>query len=199
MTAQNVVGKGQQYPRRTRQVKLARAGERLTVFLGSCVSIVLWHPAMRIAAMSHILLPYQPLTSSGSNQALFASGAWQMMQSQLADEGVATVDCVCHVIGAAQFVDNGMESGMGGVILREVLSLISAKGMVVSPVRMWAAAVIACSASKAASGRLAIKQHATPACGEIAYGAFTRALCTTHLLTASCTAQASVAWAMTKS
>ena len=36
---------------------VADADYQLRTMLGSCVSITLWHPASRIGAMSHFLLP----------------------------------------------------------------------------------------------------------------------------------------------
>jgi chemotaxis protein CheD len=40
-------------------------GTRIHTILGTCVSIVLWHPAKRMGGMCHFLLPTRPANSGG--------------------------------------------------------------------------------------------------------------------------------------
>lgn len=39
---------------------------RIRTLLGSCVSMTVWHPALRVGGMCHYMLPYRPLSEAGA-------------------------------------------------------------------------------------------------------------------------------------
>lgn len=76
---------------------------RILTLLGSCVSITLWHPARRIGAMSHFLVPgRQPLEGAAAPPALdarYGDEALALMLQGLKGHGVAAQDCEAKVFG----------------------------------------------------------------------------------------------------
>lgn len=68
--------------------------------LGSCVSITLWHPQLRIGAMSHFLLSH---SSTRHNSRLldprYGEGALRVMLRDLEQLRVPPTECVAKVFG----------------------------------------------------------------------------------------------------
>ena len=77
------------------------ASHCIRTVLGSCVSITLWHPARRVGAMSHFLLPHRGLAQrSGPLDARYGEEALQLMLQRLRGEhGVAPRECEAKVFG----------------------------------------------------------------------------------------------------
>lgn len=67
--------------------------------LGSCVSIVLWHPQRRLGAMSHFLLGSQSGPCSGRSPGLYADQAIDAMARELALAGAAIEQCIGKLFG----------------------------------------------------------------------------------------------------
>jgi chemotaxis protein CheD len=78
---------------------VADAGYRLRTLLGSCVSIILWHPAKRIGAMSHFLLPTRGNLPPGELDGRYAEEAMQLMIRDLAAERVGPHRCHGKLFG----------------------------------------------------------------------------------------------------
>ncbi|MDM5177568.1 chemotaxis protein CheD [Massilia sp. DJPM01] len=70
---------------------------RLRTLLGSCVSITLWHPASRIGAMSHFLLPGR--SRGVLPDARYGNDALDLMLAGLREQGVAASECQAKVFG----------------------------------------------------------------------------------------------------
>ncbi|MDY7086952.1 MAG: chemotaxis protein CheD [Actinomycetota bacterium] len=51
------------------------AGTRIHTVLGSCVSITVWHPTLRLGGMCHYMLPARPRTDQGPPDPRYADGA----------------------------------------------------------------------------------------------------------------------------
>lgn len=76
---------------------------RVRTLLGSCVSITLWHPRLRIGAMSHYMLatrsrsdPAVPLNARYGDEAL------TLMIEQLAGMGVPAATCQAKIFGGGE-------------------------------------------------------------------------------------------------
>jgi len=78
---------------------IADGGYRLRTLLGSCVSIILWHPAKRIGAMSHFLLPSRGNLPKGALDGRYADEAMQLMIRDLAVEKVSLSQCQAKLFG----------------------------------------------------------------------------------------------------
>ena len=72
---------------------------RIRTLLGSCVSITLWHPRLRIGAMSHFLLSTRGGTATDTLDARYAEEALSLMLRDLAREKVAPQECQAKLFG----------------------------------------------------------------------------------------------------
>jgi len=67
---------------------------RVRTLLGSCVSITLWHPATRIGAMSHFLLPghgRRKQDRPSDKPGMYGADAMRLMVEGMAQHGVHVV------------------------------------------------------------------------------------------------------------
>ena len=78
---------------------VGHAGCRIRTLLGSCVSIALWHPALRVGAMSHFLLSSRGPRSSGALDARYAEEAMTLMLRGLVAERVDPHECQAKLFG----------------------------------------------------------------------------------------------------
>jgi chemotaxis protein CheD len=74
---------------------------RIRTLLGSCVSIVLWHPRLRIGAMSHFLLSSRGCGAVGELDARYAEEATTLMLRELAREKVVPQECQAKLFGGS--------------------------------------------------------------------------------------------------
>jgi chemotaxis protein CheD len=91
---------------------VADASYQLRTVLGSCVSITLWHPATRIGAMSHFLLPTrggpkrkQPLDGRYGDEAMLA------ILKELKDAGVPAAQCQGKIFGGGNMFPGQLRAG----------------------------------------------------------------------------------------
>lgn len=92
---------------------------RVRTLLGSCVSITLWHPAKRIGAMSHFLLPGDGgRRKTGDKPGMYGRDAMNLLLEGLARHGAPLAQCQGKIFGgAAMFPRNekvrdiGMQNG----------------------------------------------------------------------------------------
>lgn len=91
---------------------------RVRTLLGSCVSVTLWHPAMRIGAMSHFLLPGNGRRKAHDKPGIYGADAMKLLLEGLAQHGVPLIQCQGKIFGgAAMFPRNakvrdiGMQNG----------------------------------------------------------------------------------------
>jgi chemotaxis protein CheD len=99
---------------------------RVRTLLGSCVSITLWHPGLRVGAMSHFLLPgtraEQRRQRSGAAHAdkpgMYASDAMDLLLAGLQSLGVQPGQCQAKIFGGGAMFprsdkvrDIGMQNG----------------------------------------------------------------------------------------
>ena len=77
---------------------------RVRTLLGSCVSFTLWHPHLRIGAMSHCLLAGGPAGRPGlaPRDARYCDDAFFLMTAGLAEHGVNVRECDAKLFGGGQ-------------------------------------------------------------------------------------------------
>lgn len=66
---------------------------RIRTLLGSCVSIVIWHPLRRIGGMSHIMLP------RGGSEPKYANGAMEAFLREMQKSGSRPGEYTARVFG----------------------------------------------------------------------------------------------------
>ena len=91
---------------------------RVRTLLGSCVSVTLWHPRLRIGAMSHFLLPGTSGKKSPDKPGTYGADAMDLLLRGMARHGVPLIQCQGKIFGgAAMFPRNvkvrdiGMQNG----------------------------------------------------------------------------------------
>jgi chemotaxis protein CheD len=101
---------------------------RMRTLLGSCVSIVLWHPGRRIGAMSHFILAARGSASmSGELDARYGEEALALMLGELSRHGIAPMQCEAKIFGGGnmfpeQSLPHGRNVGQrNGEAARELL------------------------------------------------------------------------------
>lgn len=77
---------------------------RISTLLGSCVSIVLWQPELRVGAMSHFLLPGAG-KQGGVLCGRYAEDALALMLRDLEPLGAAPTDCQAKIFGGGAMFD----------------------------------------------------------------------------------------------
>jgi chemotaxis protein CheD len=74
-------------------------GAWVRTLLGSCVSMILWHPKLRIGAMSHFVLADRGGAAAETLDARYGDEALALMRSQLARLGVGVEACEGKLFG----------------------------------------------------------------------------------------------------
>ncbi len=80
---------------------------RVHTLLGSCVSVVLWHRARRVGAMSHYLLAERPAGAGRLADPRYGVDAMLLMRRALAARRVDWQECEGHVYGGADMAAAG--------------------------------------------------------------------------------------------
>ena len=75
------------------------AAYRIRTLLGSCVSITLWHPALRIGAMSHFLLASRAAGAGAAPDARYGDEAMGLMLRELRAARVPLAECQGKIFG----------------------------------------------------------------------------------------------------
>jgi chemotaxis protein CheD len=94
---------------------------RVRTLLGSCVSVTLWHPARRMGAISHSLLPRR-LDATGEccgSDGRYCNEAVARMIEELARAGVDARECEAKLFGGGHMFDGVPGYGRLGDVGRE--------------------------------------------------------------------------------
>ena len=75
------------------------AESQMRTLLGSCVSITLWHPRLRVGAMSHFLLAARPGADVSGLDPRYGEDALHLMLDHLARQRVAPSQCEAKIFG----------------------------------------------------------------------------------------------------
>jgi len=82
------------------------AGYRVRTLLGSCVSVVLWHPRQRIGSMSHFLLASRGGRSVMELDGKYGQESMWLMLRELTRAGVNTAQCEAKIFGGGNMFPN---------------------------------------------------------------------------------------------
>ncbi|HEX8963144.1 MAG TPA: chemotaxis protein CheD [Rhodocyclaceae bacterium] len=74
---------------------------RIRTVLGSCVSMVCWHPALRVGGMCHYMLPYRAERRMGDLDGRYADEAMAMMFREMRQIGTRPEEYEVKVFGGA--------------------------------------------------------------------------------------------------
>jgi chemotaxis protein CheD len=85
---------------------------RIRTLLGSCVSITLWHPGLRVGAMSHFLLSERSARTLGPLDGRYGEEALQLMSDQLMRQSVNLKDCDAKIFGGGDMFPQHRGDGM---------------------------------------------------------------------------------------
>ncbi len=89
------------------------ADYQIRTILGSCVSITLWHPALRIGGMSHFLLPTRVGPANpGALDGRYGDEALHQMLGQMRAMGVTPSQCQAKVFGGGNMFPKHMQPGV---------------------------------------------------------------------------------------
>ena len=79
---------------------VADAHFQIRTILGSCVSITLWHPRLRVGGMSHFLLPTRTsMTDGAALDGRYGDEALQLMFQDLKAAGAHPAQCEAKIFG----------------------------------------------------------------------------------------------------
>lgn len=84
---------------------------RLRTLLGSCISVILWHPERRLAGMSHVILPVRGKgTSSAGLDGRYCDESIMLFLREVERAGVRPGQFQVYLVGGSQMypTENGM-------------------------------------------------------------------------------------------
>lgn len=105
---------------------------RIHTLLGSCVSIVLWHPTKRIGALSHFLLSNRGSNKLSALDARYGEEVMLLMLDELKRWHVTAKDCQGKIFGGGNMFPQQSRRGMINVGQRNgetARSLLHAHGI----------------------------------------------------------------------
>lgn len=100
---------------------------RIRTLLGSCVSITLWHPQLRVGAMSHFLLARRTARPAFGLDGRYGDEAMCLMLNELKQVGVRPSECEGKIFGGGDMFPLQMRSDemsvgrRNGEVARELL------------------------------------------------------------------------------
>ncbi len=86
------------------------AGCRIRTLLGSCVSVTLWHPAMRVGAMSHFLLAERGAGPVLALDGRYGEEAMWLMLRELVRADVDPTQCEAKIFGGGDMFPGKAQS-----------------------------------------------------------------------------------------
>ena len=86
---------------------------RIRTLLGSCVSITMWHPRMKIGGMCHYLLPRRGSTevALGASEGNYAEGAMQLFMRELRRTRTRPEEYVVKLFGGGSMFKDANDRG----------------------------------------------------------------------------------------
>jgi chemotaxis protein CheD len=91
---------------------------RVRTILGSCVAVTLWHPRLRLGAMSHSVLHARGAQDTQGIRGLcanYCSEALELMFAALARKGGSPHECVAKIFGGGSMFPNWTSRQAGGI------------------------------------------------------------------------------------
>ena len=88
---------------------------RIQTLLGSCVSIMLWHPVKHIGALSHFLLSSHGKTLPATPDARYGDDAMMLMLRDLSRMHVSPLECHGKIFGGGNMFPDYIRKGVMNV------------------------------------------------------------------------------------
>lgn len=88
---------------------------RVRTLLGSCVSMVFWHPQHRIGAMCHFVLPHRGGMRECEPDGRYGDEALELVLGGLRGHGVDPRECAVKLFGGGDMLGAFVATGAGGV------------------------------------------------------------------------------------
>ncbi|HZX33502.1 MAG TPA: chemotaxis protein CheD [Rhodocyclaceae bacterium] len=92
---------------------------RIRTLLGSCVSLIFWHPQLHLGGMCHYMLPFRPDRSMGDIDGRYGDEAVAMMFHEMRQIGTQPTEYEVKIFGGANMFPS-QSRGEGSVGLRNV-------------------------------------------------------------------------------
>ncbi|WP_433861551.1 chemotaxis protein CheD [Pseudomonas thivervalensis] len=105
---------------------------RIRTLLGSCVSLVLWHPTLLIGGMCHFMLPTRPKPSMNGLDGRYGDEAIELMLRQARCHGVSATEFRIQLFGGGDMFPAMGRQKAGHVGKKNVgaaLQLLQAHGL----------------------------------------------------------------------
>jgi len=102
------------------ELQFADAGFRLRTTLGSCVSIVLWHPRLQLGGMCHYMLPPRQRSADEPLNGRYADEALELMLIAVRNHGTQLQDYEVKVFGGGNMLPASSSSAGPSVALRNI-------------------------------------------------------------------------------
>ncbi|AHF68854.1 MULTISPECIES: chemotaxis protein CheD [Pseudomonas] len=83
----------------------------VTTLLGSCVSVILWHPRWRLLGVSHYLLPRDPTANCNDHDTRYGEAVFQRMHADMVRHGTTPSEYRKGIFGGGcmtRFEGNGL-------------------------------------------------------------------------------------------
>ena len=108
---------------------------RIRTVLGSCVSMVFWHPKLHIGGMCHYMLPHRPHREFGDLDGRYGDEAVALMFREMRQSGTLPTDYQVKLFGGANMFAHARGKGAdpGHVGLRNVEAareIVKAHGLI---------------------------------------------------------------------
>lgn len=97
-------------------------GELITYALGSCIGICLYDPAVKLAALIHIMLPIN-MEAGRKNTMKYADTGIRETLKQLEARGARKTRLVAKIAGGAKMFEVSGSSGLGNIGQRNIESV----------------------------------------------------------------------------
>lgn len=87
------------------------ANTRIRTILGSCVSITMWHPTLKVGGMCHYMLPAHPRASPQPPDGRYADGALRLFMHELRQNGTRPRDYQVKIFGGGRMFTTARPGG----------------------------------------------------------------------------------------
>lgn len=85
---------------------------RITTLLGSCVSIVLWHPLLMHGGMCHFMMPSRTRGSAAKLDGKYADEAMELFMKELAKRHTVPAQYEVHLYGGGNMFESSVALGV---------------------------------------------------------------------------------------
>lgn len=91
------------------------AGTHVHTLLGSCVSITLWHPKLKVGGMCHYALPYHPDDVNNELNPRFADDCMQLFNRSVRRYGTVIADYQVKIFGGGNMYEKQSKDDINDV------------------------------------------------------------------------------------